>query len=214
MTTGDTASHADPGPQAPPSRVGELLENPVTGERGIVRIPPMPANGDRLVADMYLRPGGRVSGEHVHPASTEAFTVVRGQLSVHHGGRELQADPGTRVQVPPGVAHDFWNAGSQEAHVILGTSSPATTSWTACAPRSTTPTAPWRWSPPPTWPRRTAPTSGPARTLVGRARRVQEPGRVHRGTPTTGCAPSGAAAGRPTRTGRGARTRPPARPCP
>jgi mannose-6-phosphate isomerase-like protein (cupin superfamily) len=119
MATGNDPSQTDPPPQVPQARVGELLENPVTGERGIVRVPPGPANGDLLVADIYLRPGARVSGEHVHPAFTEAFTVVRGRLGIRHGDRPLQAGRGTRVQVPPGVVHDFWNAGPQEAHVIL-----------------------------------------------------------------------------------------------
>jgi quercetin dioxygenase-like cupin family protein len=119
MVTGNTPSHADPPSELPRARVGELLENPVTGERGVVRVPPEPTNDNLLVGDIYLRPGGRVSGEHIHPGFTEAFTVVRGRLGVRHGGRELQADPGSRFQVAPGVAHDFWNAGSQEAHVIL-----------------------------------------------------------------------------------------------
>jgi quercetin dioxygenase-like cupin family protein len=98
---------------------GELLENPVTGERGVVRIPPTPANGHLLVADLYLRPGGAVSGEHVHPTATETFTVVRGRLSVRHGGRELRAGPGTRLRVAPGTAHAFWNDAAEEARVVV-----------------------------------------------------------------------------------------------
>jgi quercetin dioxygenase-like cupin family protein len=98
---------------------GELIENPVTGERAVVRVPPDPANDHLLVVDLYLRPGGAVSGEHLHPSTTETFTVVRGRLNVRHDGRELQAGPGTRVQVRPGVAHDFWNAGTEEARVLV-----------------------------------------------------------------------------------------------
>jgi cupin domain len=67
-----------------------------------VRVPPDPANDQLLVVDLYLRPGGAVAGEHLHPSSTETFTVVRGRLNVPHDGRELQADPGTRVEVQPG----------------------------------------------------------------------------------------------------------------
>jgi hypothetical protein len=32
-------------------------------------------------------------------------------------GRESIAEPGQRLHVPAGVAHDWWNAGEQEAHV-------------------------------------------------------------------------------------------------
>jgi predicted N-acetyltransferase YhbS/quercetin dioxygenase-like cupin family protein len=104
---------------APPISVGALYENPVTGERGVVRVAPREANGHLLVVDLYLRPGGAVSGEHVHPAATEAFTVVRGRLAVRHGGHELRADPGTRVEVRPGVAHDFWNATAEEVRLVV-----------------------------------------------------------------------------------------------
>jgi quercetin dioxygenase-like cupin family protein len=97
---------------------GELYENPVTGERGVVRVPPRQSNGHLLVVDLYVRPGGAVAGEHIHPAATETFTVVRGELAVHHGGRELRARPGTRLRVPPGVVHDFWND-AEEARVVV-----------------------------------------------------------------------------------------------
>ena len=100
-------------------RVGALYENPVTGERAVVRVPPQEANGHLLVVDLYLRPGGRVAGEHVHPAATESFTPVTGQLAVRHDGRTLHAGPGTRVQVAPGVAHDFWNASGEEVRVLV-----------------------------------------------------------------------------------------------
>jgi hypothetical protein len=59
-----------------------------------------------------------VAGEHVHPAASETFTVVRGRLGVRHGGRELQAGPGTRVEVPPG-AHEFWNAADEEVRLVV-----------------------------------------------------------------------------------------------
>jgi predicted N-acetyltransferase YhbS/mannose-6-phosphate isomerase-like protein (cupin superfamily) len=108
-----------PRPRQPTIDVGALYENPVTGERGVVRVAPQEANGHLLVVDLYLRPGGAVAGEHVHPVITETFTVVRGRLAVRHGGRELQADPGTRVEVRPGVAHDFWNASAEEVRLLV-----------------------------------------------------------------------------------------------
>jgi quercetin dioxygenase-like cupin family protein len=98
---------------------GELYENPVTGERGVVRVPPRQSNGHLLVVDLYVRPGGAVAGEHVHPVATETFTVVRGELAVRHDGHELRAGPGTRLRVPPGVVHGFWNDGAEEARVVV-----------------------------------------------------------------------------------------------
>ncbi|WP_088288293.1 cupin domain-containing protein [Kineosporia sp. A_224] len=95
-----------------------VIENPVTGERGIVRRAPGPA-GPGLVADLYARPGAAVVGEHVHPASTEAFTVVRGTLGLRVDGTERLATAGTRVVVPPGTPHDWWNAGDDTAWVVV-----------------------------------------------------------------------------------------------
>lgn len=95
-----------------------VIENPVTGERGIVRRTPH-SDSAPLVADLYARPGAAVAGEHVHPHSTEAFTVVRGTLSFRLDGVEQRADAGTRVEIPPGTPHDWWNAGEETAWVIL-----------------------------------------------------------------------------------------------
>lgn len=95
-----------------------VIENPVTGERGVVRQAPGPA-GHRLVADLYARPGAAVVGEHVHPTSTEAFTVVRGTLGIRLDGTERLATAGTRVVVPPGTPHDWWNAGDDTAWVVV-----------------------------------------------------------------------------------------------
>jgi predicted N-acetyltransferase YhbS/quercetin dioxygenase-like cupin family protein len=116
LTRHHPKEHAMGGPAA---IVGELYENPVTGERGVVRVTPTTANGHLLVVDLYLRPGGRVAGEHVHPVTTEAFTVVRGRLAVRHDGRDHEAGPGTRFQIPPGMAHDFWNASGEEVRVVV-----------------------------------------------------------------------------------------------
>jgi hypothetical protein len=60
-----------------------------------------------------------VAGEHVHPVAREAFTVVRGELAVRRGGRDLTAVPGVRTEVPPGVAHDFWNPTDEEVRVVV-----------------------------------------------------------------------------------------------
>jgi len=100
-------------------RVGELLENPVTGERGIIRIAPEESNGYLLVGDLYVRPGGAVAGEHIHPATAESFTVVRGEVGVRIAGREVVAGPGERTHVPARHTHDWWNAGDTEARVVV-----------------------------------------------------------------------------------------------
>ena len=101
------------------SKAGQVIENPVTGERVVVRVGTEDSRGERLVSDLYVRPGGAVAVEHVHPVVHESFTVVRGRVGFRLDGRESVAGPGKRLHIPPGMAHDWWNAGEEEAHVTV-----------------------------------------------------------------------------------------------
>jgi quercetin dioxygenase-like cupin family protein len=101
------------------SKAGDVFENPVTGERGVVRVGTEESSGELLVSDLYVRPGGAVVGEHIHPVIHESFTVVHGRVGFRLDGRESVAGPGKRLHVPPGMVHDWWNAGEEEAHVVV-----------------------------------------------------------------------------------------------
>lgn len=100
------------------SKAGDVYENPVTGERAVVRVGAEESGGELAVADLYVRPGGAVAGEHVHPGIEEVFTVVEGSVGFRLDGREDVAGPGRRLAVPPGVSHYWWNAGDGEARVV------------------------------------------------------------------------------------------------
>ena len=99
------------------AKTGEVYLNPVTGERAVVRVSPQQSGGELMLADLYIAPGGAVVGEHVHPVIEERFTVHRGQVGFTIDGRRDIAGPGRTLIVPPGVAHDWWNAGPEEALV-------------------------------------------------------------------------------------------------
>ncbi len=96
---------------------GDVHINPVTGERAVVRVSPDENGGGLMVADLYIRPGGAVVGEHIHPSIEERFTVLRGRVGFKLAGRKAVAEPGQTLVLPPGVAHDWWNAGTEEALV-------------------------------------------------------------------------------------------------
>lgn len=100
-------------------KAGDLLENPVTGERVVVRLGNEDSGEDRVVADLYVTPAGAVAGEHVHPVTEESFTVVSGRVGFRIAGRESIAELNQRLHVPAGEAHDWWNAGDEEAHVVV-----------------------------------------------------------------------------------------------
>lgn len=101
------------------SKAGDVVENPVTGERAVVRIGTDETAGELLVVDLYLRPGGAVMGEHVHPAIDEHFTVLKGRVGMRLGGTKSVAEHGVRVHAPARVPHDWWNAGPDEALIRI-----------------------------------------------------------------------------------------------
>jgi quercetin dioxygenase-like cupin family protein len=98
-------------------QAGDVFENPVTGERAVVRFGTDQNDGELLVADLHIRPGGAVMGEHVHPALEERFTVLRGRVGFRLSGRMSIAEPGVMLVASPGTPHDWWNAGDEEALV-------------------------------------------------------------------------------------------------
>lgn len=96
---------------------GEWFHNVETGEvaRGIVT--PDDGQGDRLEAELWLRPDAAVVGAHVHPHIVERFEVVEGLVGFAIDGRRQEGGPGTAVDIPAGVVHDWWNAGDDVALV-------------------------------------------------------------------------------------------------
>ena len=96
---------------------GQTLENPVTGERFTFTHTAATTGGELLAFDFALRPGGAVPISHVHPIQTERFEVVNGRMSFRIARRKFEAGPGDVVEVAPGVAHSFANAGDDEAHL-------------------------------------------------------------------------------------------------
>jgi quercetin dioxygenase-like cupin family protein len=96
---------------------GQTLENPVTGERFTFTDTAATTGGELLAFDFDLRPGGAVPIPHVHPIQTERFEVLDGQMRFRVGLRTVQAGPGDVVEVAPGVAHSFANAGDDEARL-------------------------------------------------------------------------------------------------
>ena len=100
-------------------RAGEVYENTIQGDRFVVREGSEDTAGQRLVGDLYIRAGGAVAGKHVHAYITERFEVLAGNVRFHVDGRDDLARTGGQVEVRPGVVHDWWNVGDDEAHVLV-----------------------------------------------------------------------------------------------
>jgi mannose-6-phosphate isomerase-like protein (cupin superfamily) len=99
-------------------RAGDVLENPVTGERLIFRKTARETGGEAVVLEAYVKPNGFVAAAHVHPHQEERFQVLTGSVGFRVGREKLVAGPGERLTVPAGTPHKFWNAGEEEAHFV------------------------------------------------------------------------------------------------
>jgi quercetin dioxygenase-like cupin family protein len=97
---------------------GQTLVNPASGERITFRSTAAETNGELVAIDLELPPGARVPGGlHIHPLQEERFEAVRGVMRFRMRRRRITAGPGEVVVVPPGMPHDFANAGDETALV-------------------------------------------------------------------------------------------------
>ena len=99
-------------------QAGDVIENPVTGERLIFRKTTRETNGEAVVVETFVKPDGFVAAAHVHPQQEERFQILRGTVGFRLGREKTVAGPGQKVTVPAGTAHKFWNAGDDEAHFV------------------------------------------------------------------------------------------------
>ena len=91
-------SHPDPHatPDRTPIQIGEIWENPVTGERATILELPDQNPEHRVVAELLALVGARVIGEYRHPALVECFTVLEGELTMKRGGQTSTLRRGDR----------------------------------------------------------------------------------------------------------------------
>ena len=97
---------------------GDQIENPVTGERLIFHVTAAETNGERVVFETVVQPGGFVAAAHIHPFQTERFEVLAGTLGMRRGKEKVELRAGESVVVEPGTPHKFWNAGDDEARFV------------------------------------------------------------------------------------------------
>jgi quercetin dioxygenase-like cupin family protein len=94
---------------------GQVIDNPISGERIVIRQSAAETAGSLLAFDLFLPPGGHVPATHAHPVQEERFTVVAGQMRFQIGRRSTLVGPGRTMVVKPGTAHWFGNVGPDTA---------------------------------------------------------------------------------------------------
>ncbi len=95
------------------ARAGDVIENPVTGERITFFETSEDTSGELLRFEYVLRPGFSIP-EHVHPRQEERHEVISGTLWGCVGGRGQIFREGQGVVGPPGVPHAYRNPSINE----------------------------------------------------------------------------------------------------
>jgi quercetin dioxygenase-like cupin family protein len=109
-----------PDPTQQPFPAGTVLSNPVSGEWARL----VEHTRERAVAELLAIPGGAVPAPHRHPAQTEHFEVLEGVLGYRRGKERGELRPGGSLTVPPGIVHDWWNAGDGVLRALVTVTPP------------------------------------------------------------------------------------------
>lgn len=95
-------------------RQGDTIENPITGERVTFLKTSAETDGELVVIDTVVAPGGFVAAEHLHPYQSERFEILSGEVEFKLGKEVVTARPGDVLMVEPGTSHQFRNLGNEE----------------------------------------------------------------------------------------------------
>lgn len=100
-------------------QVGEIMENPVSGERFVWRATAASTGGEYCEFDLFLAPGARIAAAHRHPSQLETFSVVSGTLEMNIDRQRRTVSAGEEAAVPAATAHALGNRGDEPAHAIV-----------------------------------------------------------------------------------------------
>jgi quercetin dioxygenase-like cupin family protein len=99
------------------ARAGEVMENPISGQRIIFRKTADDTGGELLeVESVYTKPSPSRPPTHYHPRQEERFEVLSGRVNVVVDGKERALEEGEVLTIQPGTPHEMW-AEEAGAHV-------------------------------------------------------------------------------------------------
>ena len=71
-------------------------------------------NGEYVLIELRIEPGGILDTGHVRPSHSETFEVIAGTMRGRVDGETLRARAGDIVVVAPGKERSCWNQGEDE----------------------------------------------------------------------------------------------------
>jgi quercetin dioxygenase-like cupin family protein len=96
-------------------RAGDVIWNPLTGEKALLVETADETEGARMVADFAVEAGGFVpGGEHVHDHCAEHIELRAGRVAFLINGAMRAVIAGEQVAIAPGTWHRWWNASDGE----------------------------------------------------------------------------------------------------
>lgn len=99
------------------AHAGDVIENPVTGQRLIFLVTSADSDGELFAAEGIFPPGGFAGVAHIHPHQDEHFEVLDGHAVFDIDGARHVLGAENTIDVPRGTKHTFANAGEDEMRV-------------------------------------------------------------------------------------------------
>jgi quercetin dioxygenase-like cupin family protein len=103
------------------AHAGDELFDPIRGQRLIFRKIARDSKGELVEVEAFYQPGSEAPPEHIHPLQEEYFEVLDGCIDTRVNGQEKRYEAGESFRIPAGTAHQMWNGGSTEAHILWQT---------------------------------------------------------------------------------------------
>ncbi|MBI4790835.1 MAG: cupin domain-containing protein [Chloroflexi bacterium] len=101
------------------ANTGQMIENPVTGQRILFLTCAKENGGTRWEVEWFIKPHqGKFPPEHFHPVFSERFEILSGAARYKLNGQEHSARPGDTIHIPKGSTHMHpWSVSDEELHM-------------------------------------------------------------------------------------------------
>jgi mannose-6-phosphate isomerase-like protein (cupin superfamily) len=101
-------------------RAGQVVEEPVTGQRIRFVRTATETGGEVLEFELWLRGGdGSVGRPHRHLRQEERVRLLEGKVAYRIGRDRGRAGAGDELVIPPGASHVLRTHGDEEVHALV-----------------------------------------------------------------------------------------------